>query len=170
MIVNLTIKEVADAIALGKARQGAKKELWANNDAGFHKGVKGREFPHIVGLLGEIAFGKLIGKEINRELYALGDCGWDFNGIDIKTTLYQGKDLGLFIKEKDLQKKCDYYILARTSTDYRKVTFLGYTSKEYFLKYKRPGMFEKTWFLDAHKLNPISELIEHYAKGTPEKS
>lgn len=91
--VTLTDEEIVDATGIALARLLSYKELYDDNDSSQYIddiGDNGADNIYALGTLGEYAFGKAIGEDINRQFTKSGDSGSDFtiNGkrIEVKTT------------------------------------------------------------------------------------
>lgn len=159
--VNMSQREVYEAIQIGRARQAAKDERWANNDAEFHVGIKDRSYPHIIGVLAELAFAKITGLSFNKELYSKGDAGADFGDIEIKATTFGGPTPLLIVKDGDLAKGkvAKIYVLAQIDEHYRYVRFVGWTTLKQF-RAKRKPFNDRASSLTGTDLQPMQKLMK----------
>ena len=79
-----------------------------------------RHLPHITGVMGEYAYGKLIGEDVDRNIYDVRDDGKDFkNGAEVKcSTFYSGKwgetELKIPVREYE-DRDPTKYVLTRLS-------------------------------------------------------
>lgn len=83
MIVPQPVWDYLKSVAEGRDQQKhdyASSRYW-NPESHFH------------GLLGEWAYGIMIGEQPNYELIAKGDDGYDFGNVDVKTSTHPDPDL-----------------------------------------------------------------------------
>lgn len=113
---------------------------------------------HFIGALGEIAFGRLFGLEVEMIQKPQGDDGVDFfmdgRSIDVKTSEAPFPKL-ISLKSKI---RADIYVLAHTKKN--KVAFLGWIRKQNFIdKHKTLiGVQGSPWYVTNECLNPITTL------------
>lgn len=83
------------------------------------------------GALCEIAFGHLVGQEVNMDSLRGGDEGFDFRGASGRTVDVKGfeKPLNLFVRT-DARKFADIFILAGLGIQHRKIIFIGWATKD----------------------------------------
>ena len=160
MIINLTKDEVSFAKKLAKKRHNAKNTFIRNRGILMKEGSV--YDPHTIGLIGEMAYAKFSGEEIDEEIYAVRDKGQDFNKVEVKTITYFGDgEPELKIKQKEFETKSpETYILARV--DKKKlssVELLGKISREEFNKIKvakRYGRFNPdNWVVPLSKMEKL---------------
>jgi hypothetical protein len=128
---------------IGKRRTQAKPASIRYNDSDYHLSTSDRSHPHIIGAACELAYAEITNQEPDLNFHPKGDI-IDFNGIEIKSSTYNGKDIELKVKVSEFQRKKDLtkaYILCRTDEKISFVEFIGCISKERFDKIKR----EKTY-------------------------
>ena len=121
---------------IGTKRNLSKSPLIRANDSGYHAG-KGREFPHILGVGGEIAHSIYFGLTLDEDFYAGGD-EFDFGGLlEVKTATWLGQDVHLKVKVFEFErKKPKSYSLARVSKSLSWVEIIGYINREDFERKK----------------------------------
>jgi len=160
MIINLTKQEVSFAKKLAKKRHNAKNTFIRNRGILMKEGSV--YDPHIIGLIGEMAYAKHTGEKIDEEIYAVRDKGQDFHKVEVKTITYFGDgEPELKIKQKEFETKSpETYILARV--DKKKlssVELLGRISREEFDKSKvakRYGRFNPdNWVVPLSKMEKL---------------
>lgn len=160
MLVKLTKKEISFAKKLAKKRHNSKNSFIRN------RGILMKEGsiydPHTIGLIGELAYAKFSGEEIDETIYSVRDKGQDFHKIEIKTITYFGDgEPELKIKQKEFETKSpETYILIRV--DKKKlssVELLGKISREEFDKNKvakRYGRFNPdNWVVPLSKMERL---------------
>ena len=148
-----------DAVEIGKARQA------------IHAGQKGKKAErmfddpneeHIVGVRGELLFGKEFGMEIDEELKRGGDDGYDFKtdkySIDVKVTRRMPF---LLVKECDVDdmRIADILVLIRGDGDDMRLAGWEYGDnvREWPKKRFREGSY-MTYYRREEDLLPISDL------------
>lgn len=137
MIINLTKEEISFVKKLAKKRHNAKNSFIRNRGILMKEGSV--YDPHTIGLIGELAYAKFSGEEIDETIYAIRDKGQDFNKIEVKTITYFGDgEPELKIKQKEFEaKNPEVYILARVDKKkLHEVELLGKISREDFSKKK----------------------------------
>lgn len=172
-LIKFTDKEVEWAIDMGKQRHGAKHSSFRETG---RMGDVSKVFggSHILGVLGELAYEKYTGIEMDRNIYSVRDKGYDFKTskksgrnfkIDIKTITYNGEG------EKELKVKIDEYI-KKTPDEYvlvfidkdnlKEATILGYISREDFEKNKKEKKYmynySSTYYIGESLLHPVKLL------------
>lgn len=160
MIVKLTKQEVSFAKKLAKKRHNAKNTFIRNRGILMKEGSV--YDPHIIGLIGEIAYSKLTGEKIDETIYAVRDKGQDFHQVEVKTITYFGEgEPELKIKQKEFETKSPkMYVLARV--DKKKldsVELLGIISRDEFNKKKvskRYGRFNPdNWIVPLSQMEKL---------------
>jgi len=174
MKVELTPEEVADASSLASQRHEAKhksvRDTGAISRATIAKGTPLEDFipdrryrAHFIGLLGEIAYAKATGGEIDRNIYNSGDSHLgDVGRVEVKTATWMGPDVHLKITEKELamENQPERYVLARVDEkDFHKVELIGEIGRDDFIEKsvsKQYGpRYPKNKIMDAADLDPI---------------
>lgn len=157
MLINLTKQEVSFAKKLAKKRHNAKNTFIRNRGILMKEGSV--YDPHTIGLIGEMAYAKFSGEEIDEKIYAVRDKGQDFNQVEVKTITYFGEgEPELKIKQKEFEtKKPETYILARVDKkELCSVELLGKISRKEFIKNKvakRYGRFNPdNWIVPLSKM------------------
>jgi len=160
MIIKLSKKEVSFAKKLAKKRHNAKNTFIRNRGILMKKGSV--YDPHTIGLIGEIAYAKFSGEEIDEEIYAVRDKGQDFHKVEIKTITYFGEgEPELKIKQKEFEtKNPETYILVRVDKkELHSVELLGKISREEFDKSKvakRYGRYNPdNWVVPLSKMEKL---------------
>jgi len=135
--VLLTLKDRKHAEKLAKKRVQAKPKHIRFNDSGYHDNPH-RWYPHMIGLLGEMAFSKITGMPINEEIYAGGDRG-DFGTLEIKTRMCKDRNPLLIVKKREWERKSPKrYILMRLDPSQEEAEVLGWISRGEFDELKSP--------------------------------
>lgn len=115
----------------------------------YHKSHK----PHFLGLLGEIAYAKFVGKKIDTNIYKIRDMGFDVDNVEIKTSTWKGSNIELKIKKNEFESKYPLkYVLVRVDENiFNIVELIGEISRDDFNKFKT---------LKQYKLNnPINYVV-----------
>jgi hypothetical protein len=146
MIVLLEKNEIKYAIELGKKRHNAKDISFRNagtikiNSRFFLESINKQFYPHIIGVLGEMAYSKVYKKSMDTNIYAVRDGGEDFPGIEIKAITYFGNgepELKIPKQEYKTRTKINTYVLVRVDKDDLScVELLGKISRKEFDKKK----------------------------------
>lgn len=120
-----------------------------------------------IGAAGELAFGRLFNVRVDRNSRPKGDGGIDFEipwylKVDVKTARVPKY---LFVKDTDIDKPIDIYVLAHYKPD-GEIEFLGWATRSQMKK--QPTQQTKYGFtnhyLRADQLRPMQELIERSQK------
>ncbi len=121
---------------------------------------------HIIGLLGETAFAKEFGLQVDNEIHAwAGDDGWDFelNGkkVDVKTCVYYD-DPELKIRIDKYVPEVDLYVLcAVKNLQMQQVDLVGYATRD-MLKTAQRKQYKDgkpmNYVFKEHQLRDIREL------------
>lgn len=121
-----------------------------------------RHKAHFLGLLGEMAYAKAAGGEVNKEIYNGGDDHTgDVGRVEVKTSTWMGPDIDLKITQReveDIENQPERYALMRVNeSNFSNVEFVGEISRDDFIKkatkkrYK-PG-YPMNYILDGRKLD-----------------
>mgnify|MGYP001178762759 FL=1 len=133
--IKLDKQILKDLVSLGKKRHEAKDISFRNHSKhGRFRKYKGdsdvtiydltvtkRHIPHIAGVIGEFAYGKLIGEDVDRKIYSVRDDGVDFkNGAEVKTSTFYTGSFGqteLKIPKREyIERSPSLYVLARLNS------------------------------------------------------
>ena len=130
----LTDEQMNDAKKIGFDRCNAKDPDIRSNDSDYHDGDLGREFPHEMGAIAEVAFSAITGMKINRELHSRSGDECDFGLIELKSASHIGDDIYLKVKMEEFDKKKtpQAYVLARVTGNL--VQFIGAIRRKKFEK------------------------------------
>lgn len=143
MIIELTNEELQWCKSQAQKRHDKKDVLF--RDTGIlMRDIDSLYLPHISGIVGEKAYGKLIGKEVDTDLYDVRDNGEDFEGVEVKTITYFGSgEPELKIKKREYDSKTPrLYVLARVNrNNLNKVELLGKITRESFDENKRSKQY-----------------------------
>lgn len=169
MLITFTKKEAEEIAALGRKRHYAKDASFRNNTQ-WHEG-SARSMAHEIGILGEAAYGKCAGLEIDRNIYEVRDDGMDFKDIEVKTVTYFGAgepELKIPAEEwtgkhKDVKK----FVLARLNPkDYTRVEVLGEISREQFDRIKTKKIYRPdgplNYIAKASQLSPVQKQDDDF--------
>ena len=94
---------------------------------------------HFLGLVGEYAWSKHTGEELDTKIYSVRDSGQDFKGIEVKTITYMGPgeaELKITQKEYEERKPPKKYVLCRFDTKNVEIEILGTITRYMFDKKK----------------------------------
>lgn len=169
-LINFTDKEIDWAIDMGQQRHGAKHTSFREKT---RMGNVSKVFggSHILGVLGELAYEKHTGIQMDRNIYSVRDQGYDFKTsknsgnnfkIDIKTITYNGEgEKELKVKVSEYTKKIpDEYVLIYIDKDnLKEATILGCISRSDFEKNKKEKQYRSdypsTYYVGESLLCPI---------------
>jgi len=145
VVVSFSDAEVNELIHLAKKRHNAKDSSFRHKHC-LVKNAKSTAVPHEIGILGEEAYGRYVGLDIDREIYDVRDDGSDFEGIEVKTVTYFGSgepELKVPVKDWDgKHKDIKKFVLARISLkDYKRVELLGEITRDQFNKLKKEKVY-----------------------------
>ena len=146
MLIKLNEKETKLAINLGKKRHSAKHISFRNsgsiriNSGFFLESVDKQFYPHIIGVLGELAYSKICNESIDENIYSVRDSGEDFKGIEVKAITYFGSgepELKIPKQEYKTRTKIETYVLVRINNqNLSNIEVLGKISRNEFDKRK----------------------------------
>lgn len=157
MKITLTRYQIIEACSFGRARCGAKPQDIRFNDSGYHDD-KDRAYPHMVGMAAEIAYSRVTGKPFDRTIKSSGD-GYDFpGGVEVKCSMFMGRDVELKIKLREYsRKRPSKYVLCRVSKDLKTVEILGEITREKFDKIKKKKNYghQDNWVCGINDLTPV---------------
>lgn len=139
MHYDLTDSDRRLAKYIAQARCEAKPAHIRFNDSGFHKDEDGttpdknqRWYPHMIGILGEIAWMRMNKLPLFFTIESKGD-NIDFGETEIKTRCTDEDNPMLIIKKKEFEKKePKEYVLLRLDTAHTRVTVLGRIARDEF--------------------------------------
>lgn len=97
------------------------------NYASSHQWANGST--HLIGLVGEWCYGRMIKQEPNLALLAAGDGGWDFAGVDVKTSTYLS-DPDLKVLVSDFDKGAWAYALVVVDQQKQLAAYAGWARAE----------------------------------------
>jgi len=127
----LSMEDVGNLCVLAKLRNRKEDRIRTDvlrDDIGAYE-------THIIGLLGEVAFAKHFGLQVDSEVHEWhGDDGWDFDWhgkkIDVKTCLYFDEPQ-LKVRIDKIVPDVDVYVLcAVKKTEMQHVDIIGYATRE----------------------------------------
>jgi len=170
MTIQLTEKELTWCEGQAQKRHDKKNMrfrntgiLMENVDSSKHKFY----LPHLTGIVGEKAYGKLIGAEVDTRLYDVRDEGEDFKGVEVKTITYFGAgEPELKIKKAEYESKTpELYVLARVKTNcLRKVELLGKITRKNFDIHKKSKQYgvnkPENWVVGLSSMEPFVNKID----------
>ena len=144
-----SVFSIQEAIRIGNARCGAKSDGTREHDSGYHED-NNRAVPHWYGVLGEIFAGEIGEVSIDESIHESGDND-DMNGVEVKTSTWDGPDVQLKIKCTEYDRKRPRaYILVHVSKDIfnrsadpredqkrRTAYIIGYITRDDFDAHKR---------------------------------
>jgi len=148
MIVEFTNEEIEYLKKIAHKRHEAKDLSF--RDSGVLMNTKNMYDPHIIGIIGEAAYGKVIGQEIDHNIYKVRDPNQDFDDIEVKTLTYFGAgepQLKIKVKEYEI-KQPNLYVLTRIDKrNLNRVEILGEITRKKFdlVKKKKRYGEDKPW-------------------------
>jgi len=190
--VRIDSRQIKELVQVGKNRHEAKDISFRNvsKHGNFEKykvnkpiniygqEVTQRHIPHIAGVIGEYAYGKLIGEDIDRNIYSVRDDGVDFkNGAEVKTSTFYSssrEETELKIPKKEYSERSPkLYILARLSSEALKksppflvVEILGEISSSKFESIKEVRQYTAggpvNYIVKESLLDPVATKEEHW--------
>lgn len=120
MKIKLSKEQIDFCIDLGKKRHEAKHISFRRNSFSVSEekrisDVPSEYLPHIIGVIGELAWSLYTGESVDENIYKVRDSGEDFKGVEIKTVTYNGSgEPELKIPVKDWESKTpNLYVLAK---------------------------------------------------------
>ena len=144
-VVKLTEDELAYCKALGVKRHMAKHPSFRNS-RNYRKQQFAGEI-HMIGVMGEYAYHKLTGCELDKNIYATGDGGQDFehNGkkVEVRVSTFGPSGTEVKVPKREYQRhKPDEYVLVYIGKNkFNEVNVLGKISRENFDKKKREKQY-----------------------------
>jgi hypothetical protein len=149
MKIKFNPEQLQKAVDTAIARHEAKNISFRNKSIYFPQkknefGIPNEYAPHLIGVLGEMAWATVKGVPIDEKIYKVRDKGEDFRGVEIKTVTYFGRgEPELKVKVKEFHKKHpQVYVLMRVDPNTLEVELLGKISRKKFddlKKVKRYG-------------------------------
>ena len=132
-------EQLKKAIEIAVARHEAKDKSFRTKDIYFNKeknslGIANEYMPHLIGVVGEMAWAILNNLNLDEGIYKVRDCGEDFDGVEIKTTTYFGYgEPELKIKQQEFYKKTpNTYVLVRVNPKNLDTEILGKITRKNF--------------------------------------
>ena len=162
MLIRLSDSEVKYCKDLGAKRHFAKHPSFRNKDRFDEFSVE--SMPHILGVIGELAYAKLYGKKVDEEIYEVRDDGTDFDGeTEVRTVTYAGSgtvDLKVPQSEYDRKSNVKTYVLAHVNQKkLNEVRLLGEISRDNFDKRKKKMQYgirnPVNWIVTETQLDPL---------------
>ena len=119
--------------------------------------------PHTIGVLGELAWSKYSGQEIDSNIYSVRDSGEDFPRTEVKSITYTGKgepELKIKKTEYESRKPPALYVLVQINKKYlNKAQILGTISRASFDELKKEKQYGKNM--------PINYIVPLSVMGKP---
>jgi len=144
MKIKFNSKQLEKAVETAIARHEAKNISFRNRSIYFPEkknefGIPNEYAPHLIGVLGEMAWATVKGLPIDENIYSVRDKGYDFKGVEIKTVTYFGAgEPELKIKVQEFNKKHpSVYVLMRVDPITLEVELIGKITREKFNKIKQ---------------------------------
>ena len=152
---------------LFKARELARQRHDAKDISFRNASVIGRQEseydPHIIGVLGELAWAKFSGQEIDTKIYAVRDSGEDFPHVEVKSITYIGRgEPELKIKKTEYEARTppSLYVLVKINKKYlNKAQILGTISRASFDEQKKEKQYGKNM--------PVNYIVPLSVMGKP---
>ena len=139
MKISLNKKQIKKAIELAMKRHDSKNKSFRskgtliNIDEKNFKDLEKQYLPHLIGVIGEMAWSIATGQSMDESIYSVRDLGEDFKDTEIKTITYFGDgEPELKIKVSEYEKKIPkLYVLIRFDMK-KTVEILGTITRESF--------------------------------------
>lgn len=162
--IKLTRKQYNECLKLAKDRHNSKHEKIRNKNT-FMKAPKKDYYPHLIGILGEMAWAIHTGQSIDSNIYkSCKKHRQDFVDTEVKTTTYFGDgEPELKISKKEFKKKqAKLYVLARVSLKkLTEIQILGTITHNRFLRRRKTKRYGKkypfNWVVPLSKMEEINE-------------
>ncbi len=139
MKIKLNKKQIKYAIDLATKRHDSKNKSFRSkgtlinlDEKGF-KDIDKQYLPHLIGVIGELAWSIATGQKVDESIYSVRDPGQDFHETEIKTITYFGDgEPELKIKVSEYESKIPkLYVLVRFDM-VKTVEILGTITREAF--------------------------------------
>lgn len=151
MIVELTSDEIINAYYIGYNRSKSVNHSDTKISKNLHKN-RPNWWRHFIGALGEVAYSKVTGEDVDTETLGKGDQGYDFkNGIDIKSSDLNRKPNLIISKQAFDSKICKTYLLAWVKLPY--VELLGTIERDQVLNNLEKMFLKKTPYGETYIIN-----------------
>jgi hypothetical protein len=165
MKIKFNKEQIQKAVETAIARHEAKHVSFRNKNIYFpHKknefGIPNEYAPHLIGVLGEMAWATVKGVPIDENIYKVRDKGEDFRGVEIKTVTYFGKgEPELKVQVKEFHKKHpQLYVLMRVDPNTLEVELLGKITRKKFDTLKKKKRYGAK--LPENFIVPLSQMDE----------
>jgi hypothetical protein len=143
MKIKFNSEQLRKAVEIAIKRHEAKNISFRNKEIYIPKqknefGIPNEYAPHLIGVLGEMAWATIKNVPIDENIYKVRDPGEDFRGVEVKATTYFGDgepELKIKVKEFN-KKKPKLYVLIRVDPNTLEVELLGKITREKFSKVK----------------------------------
>lgn len=163
MKIKFNSKQLEKAVETAIARHEAKNISFRNRSIYFPEkknefGIPNEYAPHLIGVLGEMAWATVKGVPIDEKIYRVRDNGEDFKGVEIKTVTYFGAgEPELKIKVEEFRKKRpSVYVLMRVDPTTLEVELLGKITRDKFNQIKQRKKYGPK--LPENFVVPMSQL------------
>jgi hypothetical protein len=166
--ITLTKDQYNTCLQLAKNRHNSKNEKIRNKNT-LMKDPKKDYYPHLIGILGEMAWAIHTGQDIDSNIYkTTTKHHQDFVDTEVKTTTYFGDgEPELKIPKKEFKRKqAKLYILARV--DIKKLTeiqILGTITHNKFVRRRKTKRYGKkypfNWVVPLSKMEEVVEIKDN---------
>ena len=149
----------AEAQRIAAARNNAKSPHIRTMDSGYHANPD-RAFPHVIGVLGEMAIARLMGWSVDTRIMRHGDDS-DFHGVEVKTSLWSGPDIELKIKCSEYDRKRPRaYVLCRAQPSPPKVRPEGFITRRDFecVRVRKNYGYQDNWIVPVRNMTAIESV------------
>ena len=163
MKIKFNNEQLQKAVEIAIARHEAKNVSFRNKSIYFPEkknefGIPNEYAPHLLGILGEMAWATVKGVPIDENIYKVRDKGEDFRGVEIKTVTYFGKgepELKIKVQEFN-KKKPQIYVLMRVDPNTLEVELLGKITRKKFDEIKKKKKYGAK--LPENFVVPLSQM------------
>jgi len=151
MKFKLNKQQLEYALDLAVRRHDAKHSSFRNKTTEkFRNETKGKMsekfkvdfqyMAHFLGVIGELGWSLVTGERLDETIYAVRDGGQDFEGVEVKTITYMGAgepELKIPVREYEIRKPPNLYVLVRFNANNNEVEVLGKISRKKFDEVKK---------------------------------
>lgn len=167
MKIKFNSDQLRKAVEIAIKRHEAKNISFRNKEIYIPQtknefGIPNEYAPHLIGVLGEMAWATVKNVPLDENIYKVRDSGEDFRGVEVKAVTYFGKgepELKIKVKEFN-KKKPNLYVLMRIDPITLEVELLGKITRQKFDKIKQIKKYgpklPENYVVPASQLDKIS--------------
>jgi hypothetical protein len=148
MKIKLNSEQLEYAKNLASKRHESKNISFRNAHR-LHKNLKKSKLDHYIlhithkahflGVLGEMAYAKIVNDKIDENIYEVRDTGADVGDVEVKTSTWKGNDIELKVQKNHFETKFPKkYVLVRIDeNNFDEIEVIGEITREDFDKKKK---------------------------------